>query len=164
MPSVTYIDIGLNSIDEYWNELIVPRVQEFNAKPSARSAFQAAHSVWHLHDWVWHERNPNQNSSGAEFTAYRDGLIAACPELAWLRDIANAGKHRGLGHSSLEVKGAAPGLMPGHTMMMTGVGGGIRDVFTITLNDESKQDVGATLKKAVDYWRTELAARNLASP
>jgi hypothetical protein len=164
MPSVTYIDIGLNSIDEYWNELVVPSVREFNANPSARSAFQASHSLWHLHDWVWHDRNPDQDSSGAEFTAYRDDLIAACPELAWLRDIADAGKHRGLGRSSLEIKGAAPGLMPGHSMMMTGVGGGIRPIFTLTLNDESKQDVGATLKKAVEYWLTELAARNLASP
>jgi hypothetical protein len=164
MPSNTYIDIGLNSIDEYWNELIVPSVREFNAKPSARSAFQAANSVWHFHDWVWHERNPGQDSSGQEFIAYRNKLITACPELAWLRDIADAGKHRGLGRSSLEVKGAAPGLMPGHTMMMTGTGGGIREVFTITLNDGKKEDVGATLKKAVDYWRTELADRNLPSP
>ena len=43
MPSVTYIDIGLNSIDEYWNELIVPSVQEFNAKPSATLALIAGY-------------------------------------------------------------------------------------------------------------------------
>jgi hypothetical protein len=164
MPSVTYVDIGLNSIDEYWNELVVPSVGEFNAEPSARSAFRAALSVWHLHDWVWHERNPDQISGGPQFDAYRKDLIAACPELAWLRDIADAGKHRGLGRYSVEVKGAAPGLMPGHSMTMTGVGGGIRPIFTITLNDESRQDVGATLKKVVDYWRTELADRNLPSP
>jgi hypothetical protein len=164
MPSVTYVDIGLNSIDDYWNELAVPSVREFYANPSARSAFQAANALWHLHDWVWHELNPGQDSSGPEFIAYRNGLIAACPELAWLRDIADAGKHRGLGRSSVEVKEAVPGLMPGHSMTMTGVGGGIRPVFTLTLNNESKQDVGATLKKAVDYWQTELADRKLPSP
>jgi hypothetical protein len=154
MPSVTYIDIGLSSLDEYWNELVVPSVQEFNAKPSARSAFRAAHSVWHLHDWVWHELNPDQDSRDPKFYAYRNNLIAACPELAWLHDIADAGKHRGLGRSPVKVKGAAPSLMPGRFLPM----------FTLTLNDGSEQDVGATLKKAVEYWQTKLATRNLPSP
>ncbi len=28
-------------------------------------------SVWHLHDWHWHELNPGQNSRGRKF----DGLL-----------------------------------------------------------------------------------------
>jgi hypothetical protein len=138
-------------------------VQAFYATPSPRSVFQAAHSVWHFHDWVWHHRNPGQDSRGPAFDSYRSNLLDACPELGWLRDIADAGKHRGLGRSP-ELKGGAPGLMPGHSMMMTGVSGGIRPVFTLVLNDGSKQDAGAALKKAVDYWRTELAENNLPSP
>src|SRR5579871_4915421 len=100
MPSnrvVTYTDFGINSVDEYWSKLVVPHVQAFRNAPSASSFFPAALSVWHLHDWVWHERNPGQNSRSPAFYRYRDDLITTCPQLAWLRDIADAGKHRGLG-------------------------------------------------------------------
>jgi len=80
---VTYIDINLNSIDEYWNELVVPSVRAFRSEPSPRSVFQAAHSVWHLHDWVWHDQNPGQDSHGSAFSSYRRKLFDACPELGW---------------------------------------------------------------------------------
>ena len=45
---VTYIDFGLNSVDEYWGQLVVPNVQAFRSVPSPTSVFNAAHSVWHL--------------------------------------------------------------------------------------------------------------------
>ena len=51
---VTYIDINLNSVETYWNDLIIPSVQDFRNSPSPRTVFSAAHAVWHLHDWVWH--------------------------------------------------------------------------------------------------------------
>jgi hypothetical protein len=84
---VTYVDINLNSVEDYWNQLIVPDVEAFRRAPSPRSVFQAAHSVWHLHDWVWHDRNPGMNSRGAVFDTYRSQLFADCPELSWLRDV-----------------------------------------------------------------------------
>jgi hypothetical protein len=32
---VTYIDINLNSVEEYWNALIVPSVKKFQTEPVA---------------------------------------------------------------------------------------------------------------------------------
>jgi len=62
--------------------------------------FAAALSVWHLHDWVWHECNPEENSGISAFKIYQGGLLAACPELKSLRGVADAGKHRGLNRST----------------------------------------------------------------
>jgi hypothetical protein len=160
---VTYIDMGLNSVDEYWQNIVVPGVQKFRDAATPSSVFHAAHSVWHLHDWVWHERNPGQNSRGATFDAYRSKLLADCPQLGWLRDVADAGKHRGLGRLP-EVQGAHPQVIGGASIIGGGlVGGGMR-VFFLSLNDGSLQNVDTVLRTAIAFWSTELGAKNLSSP
>ena len=78
---VTYIDINLNSVDAYWGEIVAPTVQAFRTEPSPRSVFHAAHSVWHLHDWVWHERNPGQDSRGQ--ASIRTAALCSRPALNW---------------------------------------------------------------------------------
>ena len=165
MPSnrvVTYVDINLNSVEQYWDGLVVPNVRAFQTMPSPPSLFNAAHSVWHLHDWVWHDRNPGKDGVGEEFRSYRGNLLNACPELGWLRDIADAGKHRGLGRLP-EVQGAHPqivGTPIGLLLALT------REVtrFFLVLNDGSQQDADHVLRSAVEFWRAELNDRNLPSP
>ena len=122
---VSYIDFGLNSVDDYWGEVVMPGVKDFRASPSPRTVFNAALGVWQLHDWVWHERNPGQNSRGAAFNRYREDLLTACPQLGWLRDVADAGKHRGLGRLP-EVKNAEPHTIAvaGGLLLLIGAGGG----------------------------------------
>ncbi len=71
--SVTYIDFGLNSVAAFWDRLIVPGVRTFVQEPSARSAFDASLSLWHLHDWVWRERHPDEGNDGPRLNAYRSG-------------------------------------------------------------------------------------------
>lgn len=168
MPSnrgVKYIDFGLNSLDKYWGKLVVPNVQAFRATPSSVSVFNAALSLWQLHDWVWHDRNPGQNSGGPTFNVYRNGLLRACPELGWLRDIADAGKHRGLGRLP-QVQGAHPHVVGGvDNLLLLGVsGGGGRLTFFLVLNDDSKHEMGAVLNTVIGFWRTELATNNLPAP
>jgi hypothetical protein len=160
---VTYIDINLNSVEDYWAQLVVPDVKEFRATPSPSTVFHAAHSAWHLHDWVWHDRNPGQDSHGLAFNSYRSKLLTACPELGWLRDIADAGKHRGLGRLP-EVKGAEPHWVGGGTLLLLGVGNGGVLKFFLVLNDGSKQDFDAVLRTAIEFWRTDLKTKNLPSP
>jgi hypothetical protein len=166
MPSnrqVTYIDIRLNSIEEYWDNLVVPNVKEFRTSPSSRSLFNAAGSMWHLHDWVWHDRNPGQDSRGASFDTYRNDLLNRCPELGWLRDIADAAKHRGLGRLP-RVQEAEPQVISGVYRGLLALGTDEYLEFFLVLNDGSKHAMRTVLNTAVEFWRTELAGRPLASP
>jgi hypothetical protein len=161
MP-VNYVNIGLNSVEEYWQQLIIPSVKTFREKPSPSSAFHAALSLWQLLDWVWHDRHPGRHGHGKAFKEFRRKLLKPCPELWWLGDITNAGKHRGLDYSPT-VQGAEPGLMPRANMTVGGTGG-FMEFMTLELDDGSKKDVSTTLQKAVDFWRKELAAKNLPAP
>jgi hypothetical protein len=161
---VTYIDINLNSVEQYWNDLVFPSAQTFQTNPSPRTLFHAATSVWHLHDWVWHDRNPGQDSHGSAFISYRAILLVACPELGWLRDIADAGKHRGLGRLP-EVKGAEPQNVGGFASgLLLGMPTGEVLKFFLVLNDGSKQAVDEVLRTAIEFWRSDLKAKNLPSP
>jgi hypothetical protein len=159
---VTYIDMGLNSVEEYWGELIIQSVRKFQAEPSTATLFTASLNAWHLHDWVWHDQNPGENSRGTAFSLYRDGLTQACPELGWLRDIADASKHRGLGRLP-EVKGAAPrkvGTPIGLLLSLT------REVlqFVLVLNDGSQHPADEVLRTAIEFWRRQLASKQLPCP
>jgi len=160
---VTYIDFGLNSVAELWDRLIVPGVRAFVQEPSARSAFEAALSLWHLHDWVWHERHPDEDNHGSRSNAYRTWLLAACPELGWLRDVADADKHRGFG-SNHTVGGAEPHSVSGTAQRLMGVSVGGRVAYFLVMNDGSHHDLAAVLQAAVELWRIELADKNLRSP
>jgi hypothetical protein len=157
---VTYIDINLNTVEEYWDQLIVPSISKFQAEPSTAALFGAALNVWHLHDWVWHDQHPGENSRGVTFDSYRERLLQDCPELGWLRDIADASKHRGLGRLP-EVKGAEPQLIG--SLLPLGLPIGEQLVFFLVMNDGSKQPVDEVLRTAIEFWRKHLA-KNLPSP
>jgi hypothetical protein len=161
---VTYIDINLNSVEQYWGELVIPNAQAFQGAPSSRTLFNAAHSVWHLHDWVWHDRNPGKDSRGPIFDTYRMNMLGTCPELGWLRDIADAGKHRGLGRLP-EVKGAEPQNVGGFAGgLLLGMPTGMVFKFFLVLNDGSKQAVDDVLRTAIEFWRNDLKTKSLPSP
>jgi hypothetical protein len=120
--------------------------------------------VWHLTDWVWHDKHRGQDSKGPEFDAYRNRLLKKCPGLGWLRDVAEAGKHRGLGRKSLEVAGAEQHRPHLGALGQFGLGGGPVS-YVLVLEDGSHQDFAEVLRKATDFWRTdELKKKNLPSP
>jgi hypothetical protein len=48
MGSITYIDMGLNTVEDYWTEVIVPDVKAFQGTPSRGALFNAAGAIWHL--------------------------------------------------------------------------------------------------------------------
>ena len=158
---VTYIDIGLNSVEEYWHGLIVPNVKTFQSQPSSPSLFNASLALWQLHDWVWHERNPGENSRGPKFDDYRKKLLVNCPQLGWLRDVADAGKHRGLGRLP-EVKGAEPkkiGRFRGTLALTENT-----LTFYLVLNDGSHADADIAVRTAVAFWQQQFKDKNLPTP
>lgn len=161
--TVQYVDIGLGSVEDYWREIVTPAVRDCRGVPSTRSAFQAAHAVWHLHDWVWHQRNPKQDASGSLFNAYYNTMLTNCRELGWLRDIANAGKHRGLSRGTLGIASAERQWLSRGSDGSGSVQSPM-PVYNIKLTDSTWRDVNALLQTAIDYWCRELAALNLPSP
>jgi hypothetical protein len=90
-------------------------------------------------------------------------LLTDCPELGWLRDITDAGKHRGLGRLP-EVKGAEPHNVGGRNIIQLGIVYAGTLKFFLVLNDESNPDMDVVLRAAVELWRTDLKAKNLPSP
>ena len=159
---VTYIDINLNSVEAYWRELVVPNAKQFQSEPSPRSLFNVASSVWHLSDWVWHDRNPGQDSRGTAWIAFGNQILAACPQLRWLGDIADEGKHRGLGRLP-EVRVAEPQLVLNILVLAAGAPSHDQKYFLV-LNDGSKVAFDDILREAIEFWLTELEGKALPSP
>ena len=74
MKTVAYFDGGTSNAREFWNLVVLPDVKEFKSHPSY-----------------------------IRF-GLKDELILQCPELGWLRDLADAAKHRGLGRGNVQVE------------------------------------------------------------
>lgn len=161
--TVIYVDLCLNSVEDFWAQIVVPQVRAFESVASAQTAFPVATSVWHLNEWVWHEDHPGQEASGVDYQGFRSELYEDCPQLGWLRDITDAGKHRGLNRVP-EVLEARPRRVGSSSLLLLGVGGSGKLVFTLVLSDGSHEPFDAVLRAAVEHWRKRLANRHLESP
>jgi hypothetical protein len=106
---VRYVDFGFTSAREYWTEVAEPAYERFVKDESRGNAIAACVLLWPLHDWLWHEQHPGQDTrdNSKEYEQFRQGILAHCPELAWIRDVADAGKHRGLGRGNVQVREVA---------------------------------------------------------
>jgi hypothetical protein len=88
----TLVDIGIGSSYDFFFEVAWPNYREVGGNPPPISALNAAWPFWHLHEWYFWEHNPS--ASNDALRRYVDQvLLRDCPELGWLRDIAEAGKH-----------------------------------------------------------------------
>jgi hypothetical protein len=97
------VDVGISSSYDFFFEVAWPNHQEVTRRPSPRSAINAAWPYWHLHEWYFWEHNPS--ASEKDRRLYIDNiLLRDCPELGWLRDIAEAGKHVRLNRTNPPVR------------------------------------------------------------
>jgi hypothetical protein len=108
-----------------------------------------------VHDWIWHEEHPGEDTqNNPDYIKFRKDRFHDCPELALIRDAADAGKHRGLGRSDAEVRRVA-----GDRRIIRRWGGPNRVMrrvisttpLTITLTD-STLDFSDVLSHVIDYW------------
>src|SRR5580704_15158446 len=142
--TVEYIDFCFTSAREFWDEVVLPAYESFKANPSRGNAIIASLLAWHIQDWIWHEKHPGGDTrSSASYTQFQGKLFYDCPELPWVRDVADAGKHRGLGRSTLKVK-ELRNTWPRNATPLT-----------IKLNDGSEHDFSDALSCVIEYWRTE---------
>jgi hypothetical protein len=98
----TQVDIGIRTSYDFFFEVAWPNYHNFVTAPSIATAVNASMALWHMRDWRFRERQPD--GSHPELTRYTNCALEKCPELGWLRDIAESGKHLVLHRSSASVK------------------------------------------------------------
>jgi hypothetical protein len=142
--TVHYVDFGFTSAREYWEEVVLPAYECFRADPIRGKAIIASFPAWHMQDWIWHEQHPGEDTrNNKNYESFQAKLLDECPELTWIRDVADAGKHRGLGRQKPKVE--------------------VREVrspwplnatpLTITLTDEAEHNFADVLARVIEYWR-----------
>jgi hypothetical protein len=140
--AVQYVDFGFTSAREYWTELVLPAYEDFKAEPTRRNAIMACFPAWHIQDWIWHQQHPGQDTrNNNDYQLFQQQLFADCSELQWIRDVADAGKHRGLGRQSVEVR-EVKGTWPLNATS-----------WTITLDDGTQHDFADVLERVIAFWR-----------
>jgi hypothetical protein len=161
--SLIYVDIGIVSGKDYWDKLVVPSVEEFQTHRSVHTGMAAASSLWHVHEWIWYDQHPDINSWGSkDYKAFCAKIVRDCPELEWLQDLTNIGKHRGLTRpissdvsivkqSRMMGRGGAGGYGVNAPMV---VGSG-QPQFCLYLRDGSFHWLEDVCKRAFDYWKKE---------
>jgi hypothetical protein len=80
--------------------------------------------------------------SRKDYDQFRQQFFSNCPELAWVRDVADAGKHRGLGRSDVQVREVARTWSPSNTLPLQ-----------IILDDGSAHNIADVLRRIAEYFR-----------
>lgn len=159
--SVRYVDLGYTSARQWWEETGLPAHQRFVEQGNRQTAIDACLHAWHVHEWHWHEMNPGSDTHGnSAYLAYRETIVDACPELEWVRDVADASKHRGLGRPGnvAGVHDQAQALITFGNTLVTfagrplsyGVG------VTLELTDGTKPLLSDVLATVVNFWNERL--------
>ena len=137
--TLTHVEFGFTSAVEFWHEVVLRARSRFLGHQNRQHAIEAAWAAWHLHEWIWHDMHSGKRASGGDYTTFRDGLLAACLELVWMRDVADAGKHRALGRAEI-MKGRA---RSGHA----------RTPLCIHVDGKDYEFADA-LERVIGWWRT----------
>ena len=159
--TVKYVDFGYASANEYWTELVIPAHDAFRSEPNRQNAIRVSIHAWHLHDWIWHDQHPGEETRGnKDYADFQNRILAECPQLAWIRDVADTGKHRGLGRPDLKVRSAKPRIIEGFggfggaPIGAHPIGGGPSvKSLTIILDDGASHEFGDILAQVITYWR-----------
>lgn len=172
---VTYIDLNVASASMFWTTIVIPNVETFKLEPSsARHGLNAAWSLWHLHEWIWHDCNQGQQIGSPAGRAFRSLICQECPELAWLRDLSDATKHRGLQRRSVKVssigpaigKGGAGGwdIPTGGWNVGTFAYGAGQPELRFVLRDGTVQWLANAVNAVEAYWTAYLTRNGLYAP
>ena len=121
----------------------------------------AASSLWHIHEWFWYDKNPKTNSKGSkDYKKFRREIVRECPELEWLQDLTNIGKHRALTRSPSSYVSIIKqsGLMGrggtgGYGVNAPMAYGSGQSQLLLYLQDGSAHWLADVCKGAFEYWK-----------
>jgi hypothetical protein len=151
------IDFGYTSARQFWSEVALPAYERFKAEPNRQNGIHASVPAWHVQEWIWCERHPGtETRNNPDFSKFRAQLICDCPELEWIRNVAEAAKHRNLGNPPPKVQRVASQT---YIIRRQFQGRTLRKVWatplTITLDDNSTKNFADVLSRVIDYWQVE---------
>jgi hypothetical protein len=78
------------------------------------TALEVAQAAWALHERVWHDLHCHPTKK-----QFRADLFKECPELQWMQDYAEAGKHVGLGREGVQLVSITGAENPGGVLEIT---------------------------------------------
>jgi hypothetical protein len=112
------IDFGPKSASDYFISHVMPANTRFQSISSHENAISLVKALWDTAGWLWSDRNPglDRRREQAKAEAFDTDLFNRCPELALVRDVAEAAKHGGeLSRGSVAVTGISGSGSPGGT-------------------------------------------------
>jgi hypothetical protein len=144
--TIQYIEFGFTSAREYWDEVLRPAYECFKAEPSRGKAIMASFPAWHIQDWIWHDQHPGEDTrNNKDHQLFQEKLFLDCPALQWIRDVADAGKHRGLGRQNPKVEvREVKGMWPRNAIPLI-----------MKLDDGTQHDFAGVLEHVIEFWRTK---------
>jgi hypothetical protein len=121
---IQYPAIGLDSAQAHLHDVLLPAYERFTESETLEKMRQFAEAAWNIPERHWHDKGcvPPGKRGKQQFT---EELFKACRELRWMRDIAETGKHTGLGRPDVEVARITGEENPGGTLEISE---GIREV------------------------------------
>jgi hypothetical protein len=109
--AAAFIDLGITSAAAFHCQVAEPNHNEFRRRPSTISALNAAWAYWHLYEWDFWDQHPSTltgKQARPLLEKHGEQVIDECPELAVLRDMTDASKHRGLHRGNVKVTSVSP--------------------------------------------------------
>ena len=156
MRNPNYIDIGYQTAQEIWDEIVLASAGRFKTDPTRAHAMACAIYVTHFLDWVFHEKFQGQDTRGnPTYGAFKATHHKACAELAWLQDLANVAKHRGLSGATLVRKLDGKGLhSEGEIFDQFGSRPHVSESpLELELVDGTRHRLDEVVARAITYWR-----------
>jgi hypothetical protein len=154
---VAYVDIGISDAKAFWRLIVLPDVGDFKSNPAdARFGLHVAEALWHVHEWLWHDQNPHSDTRAAEYKSFQRELFVKCPELSWMRDVAETAKHRGLSRPGIEVERIALKLGRGGSGGYNSSGGGYRVGAVAYGSGTPQRAIEALSGHGPDRWLDEV--------
>lgn len=149
--------LGIGGAVHYWLEVVQLNWVDFSQRPTPRTAFNLATSLWHLIEWV--AADPTTNCGSNDARKLQDHLVAQCPALGVMHDIATGFKHwrvstprGGVEDSHLELLGAT---------LVFGAGGPMSEnaaQFTVNLSDGQDVPLQPLFVAALQFWQQYLSS------
>lgn len=151
------VDIGSQNARDHMNGHVATCYSRFLATKTRDNALEVMKAILDLTDWDFRDTYPGVDTRSPEHTAFVEVLIAACPELEWIRDGAEATKHGGqLSRASVKVRAIVGTGSQGMLYGEFGPMGPPPCTLAFELVDGTQHSVPDALQKVMKFWRQRL--------